>query len=82
MRENDCLKNPDRCLFEEDKEVYKVINFALLNIGKVGFYDAIFTDEYGQLEEEDKNMVIGVITGDYGLSFKDFIDFIIEEKNT
>jgi hypothetical protein len=75
------MRNPDRCLFEETEPVYKVINYSMLNIKSLGFYDAIFTDEYEQLEEDDKNMVIGVILGDYGLSFKDFIDLIIEEKS-
>lgn len=76
------MKNPDRCLFEEDKPVYRVINHALLNIGEIGFYDAIFTDEYAELEEDDQNMACGVVMAETGISIKEFVDSVIKEKLT
>lgn len=67
-------------LFDEAKPVYKVINHAFRNIKDEGFYKAIFTDEYFALDEDDQNMVIGVIQGDYGLTIYDLINNCIEEK--
>lgn len=69
----------DSTLFEETRPVYKVINHAFKNIKEQGFYKSIFTNEYEKLEDEDKNTVIGVICGDYGLSSKDLIDECIKE---
>jgi hypothetical protein len=67
--------------FDETKDLYIVINHAFRNIKKVGFYKAIFTNAYDALSYEDKNMTIGVIMGDYGLSdFKELIDHCIAEK--
>jgi DNA-binding ferritin-like protein (Dps family) len=75
------MRNPDRCLFKETEPVYKVINYAMLNIGKVGFYDAIFTDEYEQLEEDEKNMACGVVMAETGVSIKEFVDTILNDKS-
>lgn len=67
-------------LFVGEEPVYKVINHAMLNSKSQGFYNAIFTDDYEQLEVEDKSLVIGVILGEYGLDFKELVDECISEK--
>lgn len=66
--------------FEETEPAYIVVNEAFRSIKSKGFYNAIFTDKYEALEEDDKNMVVGIILGDYGLSMKELIDTCIEEK--
>lgn len=66
--------------FEENKPVYTVINEAFKSIKSKGFYNAIFTDKYEELDTGDQQMVVGVIMGDYGLDIKDLIDLCIDEK--
>lgn len=66
--------------FEETKPAYIVVNEAFRSIKSKGFYNAIFTDKYEALDEDDKNMVVGIILGDYGLTTKELIDTCFEEK--
>ncbi len=63
-----------------NKAIHNVIDAARVNIKSKGFYDAIFTPQFEELDVDDKNLVVGVIMGDYGLNMKDLIDNCIEEK--
>lgn len=70
------------CESGSNGHIYRLINEALRNISihKLGFYDSIFTPEYELLEEDEQNMVVGVLLSEYWISTKEFVDYCIEEK--
>ncbi|WP_157830970.1 hypothetical protein [Bacillus sp. BA3] len=43
---------------------------------KLGFYDSVFSPEWELLEEEDKEMVVGVLLSEYGIGTKEFVDLL------
>lgn len=75
---NEIMK--ESTFFDGTEPVYKVINHAFSNIKTKGFYESIFTSEYTALDDEDQNLVIGVILGDYGITIKDLLDECLKEK--
>ncbi|MCY9007171.1 hypothetical protein [Peribacillus frigoritolerans] len=62
--------------------IYRLINKAMRNISihKLGFYESVFSPEWELMEEEDKEMVVGVLLSEYGIGTKEFVDYCIEEK--
>ncbi|MGD6781342.1 hypothetical protein ACQCT3_18070 [Sutcliffiella horikoshii] len=68
--------------FEETEPVYKVLNHANRSMTEEGrgFYESVFTEDYGKLDIDDQNMVIGVLLGDYGWDIKDLVDMCLEER--
>lgn len=65
----------------DGKPEYKVINQCFRNIKTEGFYNAILTNvDFQALEEDEQNLVLGVIMGDYGLSMREFIDECVAER--
>jgi restriction endonuclease S subunit len=68
--------------FDSLEPQYRVIDEAMYNISekKKGFYESIFTDEYDRLEEDNKQLVLGVICGEYGISMDELIQYCVEEQ--
>ncbi|MFK9119121.1 hypothetical protein ACJEBK_19875 [Peribacillus frigoritolerans] len=62
--------------------IYRLINEAMRNISihKLGFYESVFSPEWELLEEEEQDMVVGILLSEYGIRTKEFVDYCIEEK--
>ncbi|CEG31426.1 hypothetical protein [Peribacillus simplex] len=70
------------CELGSNGHIYRLINEAMRNISihKLGFYESVFSPEWELLEEEEQDMVVGVLLSEYGISTKEFVDYCIEEK--
>lgn len=68
--------------FEETEPEYIVLNQCFRNIKEQGFYNAIFNNpNFKALDEDGRNLVCGVIIGDYGFDgISDFIETCVEER--
>jgi hypothetical protein len=65
----------------ESKQSWIVRDNAFNNIqeGK-SYWGSIFTDELDKLSEFDQNMVIGSLQAEFGHTFKEFIELLVEES--
>lgn len=70
------------CELGSNGHIYRLINEAMRNISihKLGFYESVFSPELELLEEEEQDMVVGVLLSEYGIRTKEFVDYCIEEK--